>query len=177
MRELLQSSGKYGIPSSEIEIRVGGTLITKVEAEFFNQNPRFDFKIHYRRASDDIQLSPTVNGSLKLLKVYDAGQQAPYRGSSSGSYYMGPQGPIWAPTGALYSSSQIGAGPSYTGPQGPMWGPTGAPPPMGPQVGPTGHYMAPHDPLWGATGAIYLGPQGNVLGYTGSAGPRYSKEK
>lgn len=142
MRELLQTSGRYGRPSSEIEIRVGGTRITKEEADNFNRNPRFNFTIHYWRAVDNVQLSPSVDG-IKLLKVFGATQQETSlysRGATgaSGAAYMGPQGSYpWGVTG-----------PAYMGPQGPN------PYPL-PPTGATGlGYIPGSNPyLGGSTGA------------------------
>lgn len=167
MRELLQTSGRYGRPSSEVEIRVGGTSITQENADFFNKNPRFDFKIHYKRAADNVQLSPSVDESIKWLKILDATREGlsnpswvPTGPTAPAYYVVGPQGtnpypwPPTGPTGPVY----------YVGPQQgnnpyPSWSPTG----------PTGHayYVGPQSPnppyLWSPTGPAYMGPQGTNL--------------
>ncbi len=68
LRELPQMSGRYGVPSSEIVVKIGGTNITE-EAIAEYGKPRFDFSIHYRRAFDGMQISPSVINSLKLLVI------------------------------------------------------------------------------------------------------------
>jgi len=71
LRELPQISARYGRISSEIAVKVRETSIPHQKLIYFNENPRFDFLIHYRRASDDVQLRPSAEGSIKWLQVSD----------------------------------------------------------------------------------------------------------
>lgn len=174
MRELLQSSARYGMPSSEIEVHVGGTKVTKEEAMVFNKEPRYDFCIDYRRARDDVQLSPSVTG-IKLVKVLDAAER-PYAPGSSGSPYMDGAGNVHAvyvgnSTVPLFTPGSggqmlfVGYGPS------PGYGPTGMTGMNfqgynGGSSGPTSGY----DPAGGTGVGPHWGPSGFIGGGVGPTG-------
>lgn len=174
MRELSQSSGRYGGPCSEIEIRVGGTCVTKEDASDFSSDFRSSFTIHYRRAYDDVQVSPSAMG-IKVVKVLDAAER-PYAPGSSGSPYMDGAGNVHAvyvgnSTVPLFTPGSggqmlfVGYGPS------PGYGPTGM---TGMNFqGYSGGSSGPargYDPAGGTGIGPHWGPSGFIGGGVGPTG-------